>query len=198
MNTVLSVFTVFILAVLNVVNSVKVSIYYEALCPDSKSFIARQLHPNYKEIANYVDLDLIPYGKAIHNKNNGKWEFSCQHGPPECRGNKYQSCILSLKNGAENDVQCARRFGLNIQKIRTCASSDIGEELLALNGDKTWKLEPTISFVPTIVYDDKFDQLSQDLSLMDFIAVVCRKLNETKPTICNNRPLPKRSFWAIF
>lgn len=43
---------------------VKVSVYYEALCPDSKFFITYQLVPAYEELKEFLILDLIPYGKA--------------------------------------------------------------------------------------------------------------------------------------
>lgn len=47
-----------------VTNQVKVSVYYEALCSDSRFFILKQLVPAYEAIPEYVELDLVPYGKA--------------------------------------------------------------------------------------------------------------------------------------
>lgn len=43
---------------------VKISVYYEALCSDSRFFILKQLVPVYEVIPNHVELDLVPYGKA--------------------------------------------------------------------------------------------------------------------------------------
>lgn len=43
---------------------VKVTVYYEALCPDSKFFILHQLVPAYKSLRKFLILDLVPYGKA--------------------------------------------------------------------------------------------------------------------------------------
>ena len=34
---------------------------------------------------------------------DGNWQFSCQHGPEECRGNKNQAC--ALKYITDPDVQ---------------------------------------------------------------------------------------------
>ncbi|KAJ8956509.1 hypothetical protein NQ318_019227, partial [Aromia moschata] len=197
--------------------ALNVSLYYEAMCPDSMRFIATQLFPHYRDIANYIDLELVPYGKAIHNQKDGRWEFSCQHGPAECKGNMYQSCALSLNSGAEKDVDfvncimrkrnpshlgnvefCARRFQLDAEKLKSCANSEEGDRLLAANGDKTWELDPNISFVPTIVYDGVFDQTSQDQSLRDFVAVVCSKIVEAKPTVCDGRRLPKANHWGYY
>ncbi|RZB58813.1 gamma-interferon-inducible lysosomal thiol reductase-like, partial [Asbolus verrucosus] len=166
---------------------VKVSIYYEALCADSTRFIARQLYPNYSKLKNYMQLELIPYGKATHNFFDKKWHFECQHGRDECKGNKYQSCALAQNNGEEKDISfvhcvmrernpsdvrkmenCAKRLNINWDKISTCARTNQGDNLLARNGNKTNNLEPNISFVPTVVYNDQFDEHLQDLSLTDF------------------------------
>lgn len=43
---------------------VHVGVYYEALCPDSRSFIVKQLLPTYEKISENLKVDLIPYGKA--------------------------------------------------------------------------------------------------------------------------------------
>lgn len=48
----------------NVFKKVKISVYYEALCPDSKFFVKYQLLPVYEELQEYIILDLVPYGKA--------------------------------------------------------------------------------------------------------------------------------------
>lgn len=42
----------------------KISIYYEALCSDSRYFIMKQLNPTYDSLRDYMTLDFIPYGKA--------------------------------------------------------------------------------------------------------------------------------------
>lgn len=43
---------------------VEVAVYYEALCPDSRSFVLKQLLPAYKKIPTQLEVQLIPYGKA--------------------------------------------------------------------------------------------------------------------------------------
>ena len=45
--------------------SVKLSVYYESLCPDSIRFVTRQLYPNWKYFGQDVlQVDLHPFGKA--------------------------------------------------------------------------------------------------------------------------------------
>lgn len=69
--------------------------------------------------------------------------------------------------------------------------------MLAQYGDQTLNLEPSISFVPTVVYNDVYDQNDQWRSLKDFVAVVCDKLNGTKPEICVNKQLPTTNGWWL-
>lgn len=43
---------------------VMVMVFYEALCPDSKHFIIKQLEPTYNKAPSLIDFQLVPYGKA--------------------------------------------------------------------------------------------------------------------------------------
>lgn len=47
--------------------TVTVSVYYEALCSDSRFFILKQLVPTFDAIPEVINLDLVPYGKAQVN-----------------------------------------------------------------------------------------------------------------------------------
>jgi len=40
----------------------KLTVYYESLCPDSIRFITKQLYPTYQKLA--FDVEFVPYGKA--------------------------------------------------------------------------------------------------------------------------------------
>lgn len=59
-------------------------------------------------------------------------------------------------------------------------------------------LEPSISFVPTIIYNDVFNADDQWRSLTDFAAVVCDKINGNKPQFCESKQLPTTSGWWPF
>ncbi|EEB20533.1 hypothetical protein Phum_PHUM620270, partial [Pediculus humanus corporis] len=43
---------------------VNVTVFYESLCPDSIRFIKKQLHPTYSELKDYMNVELVPFGKA--------------------------------------------------------------------------------------------------------------------------------------
>lgn len=42
----------------------KVSVYYEALCPESKRVVSNEVDSALKLLGTYLDFDLIPYGHA--------------------------------------------------------------------------------------------------------------------------------------
>lgn len=50
-------------------NKLEVEIFYEALCGDSMSFM-RKLHNVWQGRKDFMDLKLVPYGKAIVSKAN--------------------------------------------------------------------------------------------------------------------------------
>ncbi|KAG5899570.1 hypothetical protein JTB14_022900 [Gonioctena quinquepunctata] len=77
---------------------VNVTVYYETLCPFAKKFIVGQLKPFLKgDLSAYINLRLIPYGKANTMFENGMYSFSCHHGDAECYGNKFQACVLTYE-----------------------------------------------------------------------------------------------------
>lgn len=81
---------------------IPVTLYYEALCPDSIKFVTKQLYPTLQEeVAKNIQLNLIPYGRAsqTYNQTAGTWDFECHHGPNECYANKIQACAISKIDG---------------------------------------------------------------------------------------------------
>lgn len=92
-------------------------VFYEALCPDSKHFIIRQLQPSFYRAPTLVDFQLVPYGKAkvsakrividlkhlrqfyhllfqTTQNEDGSLSFDCQHGALECEANIYHACAI--------------------------------------------------------------------------------------------------------
>ncbi|KAF5273398.1 hypothetical protein FQA39_LY07415 [Lamprigera yunnana] len=185
-------------------DTLKVSIYYEALCPDSARFITTQLHSTYEKIGFFLEVDLVPYGKASQTLKNNKWHFKCQHGPEECIGNKQQACALAKIDDQWKVVQfvnclmsnydpvdkklieeCATALEISAARIFNCSESSEGDELLARYGNQTLALHPRVSFVPTIIYNDVFDSELHYSSLYNFLGTACTILAH-KPNGCSS------------
>ncbi|CAG9106553.1 unnamed protein product [Plutella xylostella] len=193
-------------------SKVKIAVYYESLCPDSKKFITSQLAPVWRDFRGGVKVKLVPYGKATHDKVNGKWQFTCHHGPDECYGNKVQACILKAKQLTDTEKMelviclmsqaspdkaldtaspdkaldiCLTQVKREDQsvKIKECASGEKGDNLLASYGDKSDSVQRPLSFVPTIVINEKFEQAVHDRSFTDLKGAVCAAA-PSKPAYC--------------
>ncbi|XP_020279039.1 GILT-like protein 1 [Pseudomyrmex gracilis] len=194
---------------------IKVDVYYESLCSDSMRFIVNQLVPSYRELKNHINVTMIPYGKATHIRESetGPWQFTCQHGPAECRGNKAQACAIhaiesfeavqnhqhltirlvgcamSASNPSTAVPKCSQDIGLSEETrkaITDCTASSLGDDLLAANGDKTNALEPSLTFVPTIVLKGEYSRENQNEALNNFSRLICRHLTtEKKPSLCD-------------
>ncbi|XP_016975668.2 gamma-interferon-inducible lysosomal thiol reductase isoform X1 [Drosophila rhopaloa] len=176
-----------------------VTLLYESLCPDTRNFM-HQLGPVYKEFQDYIDILLVPFGKAQSERNGAI--FHCQHGPAECKGNRLQGCVINSTANQAAQVQfvvcqmlapdysridqCANEAGL-LTDVVQCLSSETGTKLQLQAELVTKKYSP--SFIPTIVYNGVFDQQLQDHSLRDFRGTVCyllrqRNLLPSSSTIC--------------
>ncbi|GBP10022.1 GILT-like protein 1 [Eumeta japonica] len=196
-------------------DKVKIAVYYESLCPDSKQFITTQLAPLWRDFRGQIKVKLVPYGKSTHDRVDGKWEFNCHHGPNECAGNKIQACILKNKHLGDSDklelivclmqqanpdksletdvahvdsvnFQCLAQLNQQTQadRINQCAEGDHGSNLLASYGDKTDAVMRPLSFVPTIVINEKFDQAIQNEAFTNLKGAVCRAA-ANQPASCN-------------
>ncbi|KAF2896204.1 hypothetical protein ILUMI_09963 [Ignelater luminosus] len=189
----------------NSTGRLKVSVFYESLCPDSVRFITRQLYPAYEKIGSSLLVDFVPYGKATHNKENGKWIFQCQHGANECWGNKAQACGIAENKGQDKTVnfvkcvmsepypanedainKCAPELDVPSQQILECSESVKGDELLVNHGERTHAVEPKITFIPTIVFNDKYDAQLQSGALSDFLWTACSLFTD-KPSGCPSK-----------
>merc|ERR1711973_537629 len=139
--------------------TVKLSVHYESLCPDSIRFVTKQLYPSWKHFGkDILKVDLNPFGKANFTPSDGgSWDFTCQHGADECRGNKVQACILDKVSDPEEYVplipclmdsefppdaagECIASLGtqsVTVKEVEDCAHSDTGSSLLHDNGVRT-------------------------------------------------------------
>ena len=171
---------------------VHIAIYYEALCPDSRSFFVKQLLPTYHRIPDSVEVQLIPYGKATTVKAKDGHEFMCQHGPIECEANMIHACSIEmLKNSSvqleyiscmiKNNIEplrimetCAKKMYIDHTRILKCFTGTKGKELLANYGELTNELTPRVSFIPTVVLDGNSE--NQARILKNLLQEVCLHL----------------------
>lgn len=184
-------------------DKVKVSVYYETLCPDSIQFITQQLWPTYQKVKDIINIELIPFGKASFFPVNGEYQFECQHGPKECKGNKIHACAIDLypttesslpfvycSMGAGDPIEaantCATNNKLDWTQISSCASGKRGSELLLAHGKKTKSLNPKMIFVPWIIINDVFTNENEENSIQNFLQVVCSSYKGTLPPACSS------------
>ncbi|KAK3913793.1 Gamma-interferon-inducible lysosomal thiol reductase [Frankliniella fusca] len=179
---------------------VLVEVYYEALCPDSRSFLLTELLPAYEKIPEAMNVHLIPYGKAKTTTSGNSFKFECQHGPQECLANKVHACGLKLILNADTRVQyvtcmindnwnpeeagsrCAKKYELDWDSIWECAKGNEGSKLLSLYGKKTDKLG-SIDFVPTIALQGSTDK--QPAILKNLFKEICTLYKDEKPEKCS-------------
>ncbi|CAG9769472.1 unnamed protein product [Ceutorhynchus assimilis] len=195
-------FCAYVLLFVKCVLAVKISVYYECLCPDSIAFIRDQLHPNYQTFGDkLIKLELIPYGFAKEHIENGTKTFTCQHGPKECYGNEVHGCVINevsidksenfifcAENGtppSSKDIlkSCAEQQEISWASLQKCALSEQGADIMSKNGKKTKELNPT--FIPTIVFNDVLNIDDTNKSITDLKSVICKYL-ENKPEQCQS------------
>jgi len=184
--------------------TVHVTVYYESLCPYSRAFIREQLHPAFEPLADYIDVLFLPFGKSII-ENNGE-SFWCQHGNDECVGNMVQSCgLYALAGNAigkanfincqmELDVDatgqtCAEANGINYETdIRRCIEGGLGT-LLQIEAERlTHKhRKPYPEYVPTVVFNNTFDQDLNNRSKVDFFGLICELIDGVAPACQSDR-----------
>ncbi|KAK4871495.1 hypothetical protein RN001_015619 [Aquatica leii] len=175
-------------------NKVKVTIYYEALCSDSRNFILKQLVPTYNDLRGYIDLDFVPYGKAKTIEKDGVITFKCQHAALECQANKVHACSLVYIKDPDLQLQyiacmikdnmmpyeigekCAKNLGIVYDSISNCAHTDEASLLLKQYGVRTQATKPKIGFIPTIELDDQ-QSVPLVRILKNFKKELCNKLN---------------------
>lgn len=183
-------------------STVKLTVFYESLCPDSIDFFNQQLRPAYLDLSHNVKLDLVPYGFAKQNYSHGRWTFTCQHGPKECDYNKIHACAIKLlkqdskiyrfisclmkdKNETLHLSKCATMYKVNLEKINKCRLSKIGDRLLSKLGNRTDSFRPKLKWVPTVAFNDVYTKKDQDEAMKNLAKVLCRHLKH-KPRACHD------------
>merc|ERR1712168_502691 len=174
---------------------VKLSLYFESLCPYCKMFITRQLGPNFANFEKYLDVELNSFGNARMSKGaDGEWKFSCQHGSAECRGSIIEACLINKLNKLNispvpiiscmeksdpprlsTAQKCMSESGIgpgdkpSVAEITACANGQEGKEIFAQFGKQT----PRHSGVPWVEFNDHFDQQLWNEALTDLPKTLC-------------------------
>lgn len=87
-------------------------------------------------------------------------------------------------------LQCAQQANIPYDAVANCVNSVEGERLQLVAEQKTQAIahpNAMLNFVPTIVYNQQFDQEKQNRSLRNFRSTVCDELRATSanlPPIC--------------
>ncbi|XP_026766435.3 gamma-interferon-inducible lysosomal thiol reductase-like [Pangasianodon hypophthalmus] len=180
---------------------VKVTLYYESLCPDCQMYMVLQLMPTFIMLRDIMSLELVPYGNAEEKQVGDKYEFTCQHGPTECLGNMIETCVLKklgvvaypviyCMEAAADVVKAAEsclalfspdtRFG----DIMACANGDEGNQLMHENAKKTGALQPPHQYVPWITINGEHTDDLQKKATSSLFLLVCSLYKGKAPAAC--------------
>ncbi|XP_014356162.2 GILT-like protein 2 [Papilio machaon] len=166
---------------------VLVQVYYESLCPACRLFFTEQLKPVVEKLGQYINIRTYPYGNAkTIIDENGDYTIKCQHGPPECYGNKLHACALNLlqnktqalifnaclmtrrrnSHGSDDKAAdaCGTELNLDSNTIKECAKSNKGDELLKYYGEESKKAN--FNYVPYILIQGRVndgEELMKDI-----------------------------------
>ncbi|XP_053696035.1 GILT-like protein 3 [Sabethes cyaneus] len=162
-------------------DKLSVAVYYEALCPDSVSFITYQLVPAWGRYRDQMDLKLVPFGKA-YIEDTTPPRYHCQHGRRECTLNILHGCVLDklpfekafpvigclMQSMRSSFEKCIENNPEAKAEILACASGTEGAALFKRFSAETNRVAVPLSFVPTIEVNGKYDIFEQSEWLYRF------------------------------
>ena len=177
------------------------------------NFILEQLVPTYKKLSKeYLKIDYISYGHATEKRNGLHWEFTCQHGPQECVGNRVHSCAVKLFeevpalwvnflecyawefnagpadtfNVQKASQYCAGKSLIDFKLLWDCANGELGEMIEHDNALTTGELQPQLASTPWIVLNGTHTNAIQNEALTDLPNLICSQFAPTeKPAGCS-------------
>lgn len=179
---------------------VKIVVIYESHCPYSRRFVHSQLYPTYKLLGKYLNVTILPFGKASSWNETDKdghnvIKFHCQHGPNECEGNKLEACTVKVVKETLVAIQiiacmsesfmphkvakdCVEKAGVQWRLIETCFNKD-GDALLYEMAKETWKVKAHVDRVPLVVVDGQMDNYVEVMAQKDLLGLTCGQLGST-------------------
>ncbi|XP_017968049.1 GILT-like protein 1 [Drosophila navojoa] len=165
-------------------------VLYESLCPDSQEFI-QKFWPVYRKYHQCINLTLVPYGKASPS-SSAPFGHVCQHGHPECWGNRMQDCAIhsnlnqfdqmkfvkcqmkDLGLTEKKNLKCARASNIVNHVERCMQPSGNGVQLQTQSSIITNRY--SFSEIPAIVYDGLFSENLQRSSKRKVKKTLCKIL----------------------
>ncbi|XP_041975438.1 GILT-like protein 2 [Aricia agestis] len=191
----------------------KVSVYYETLCPASVEFFADTLRTTMDRLSSYIDVHLVPYGHIEESTMLGRSYFKCQHGPAECFGNMIHACAINvisdkkkalkfniclMKYGRDNRVwdfqtalhHCGRIHAVYVPEVIECFQNIRSDNLLSKYGEETYNFFNRITeakqrYVPYVVFENYGANTTEDRT-SNFLQQVCNTI-VPKPNPCYHR-----------
>jgi len=181
-------------------SSVKLSLYYESLCPYCIDYIVNQVKPAWDIFGKRFQVQFKPYGNARYEESGDGWKFRCQHGERECYGNIIQACLINMVGEEEQEVivpmiscimskspdrlmdaeVCVKESNLSndvieqyINRLETCVSGKEGQSLLHDIAVETDQLVPKHKFVPWPLFNGKYDYDNFEASAEDMKSFIC-------------------------
>jgi len=179
-------------------------VFFESKCSDSEAFMRDQLAPAVAKLGPYFDVDVTAYGKASDTANKyGGFDFTCQHGPEECYGNKmlacarkhiphheaylnFTLCAMATADPAQANQKCSGSDTMQYHKIHLCATSVEGQVALHQRGVYQRAAAPTLNYVPWMIVNGAHSTASQDKAEHHLMALVCESMDDSPlPAPCH-------------
>ncbi|KAI3380732.1 hypothetical protein SNEBB_001554 [Seison nebaliae] len=197
---------------------VNIGLYMESLCPDCVDFTLGQLEKAEKEVGTIMKITFYPFGNTkITRQSPYNYEYVCQHGPVECRGNILETCALNyitdepskftfihcmeyfISKESEKPsnidniaLKCAKSIKFDERILMSCANSTAGNVLEYYVGTETAKLRPKHEFVPWVTVNGIHTDKIQHDATENLTKLVCDTyLGPDKPQICFNQKYGK-------
>nr|CAD7450304.1 unnamed protein product [Timema bartmani] len=157
------------------------------------------LEPQVAPIAMKTIALLLVSLLTVHSQytvdDDGNYQFSCQHGPSECYGNRVQACALaelsdnmdlqvefvncamSSANSSTSGPICAAKLGIHYPPVQDCVDGNIGDQLTVYNGNRTTSFSPKYAYVPWVAINGVHNNETKDTARKDLLATICKLLN---------------------
>ncbi|XP_061652689.1 gamma-interferon-inducible lysosomal thiol reductase [Phyllopteryx taeniolatus] len=180
--------------------AVQLAVYYESLCPDCIMYLTQVLYPTWVLLQDILSVQLVAFGNAQETPSGSKYVFKCQHGEQECLGNMIQTCLLNMSDNAfliifcmeaSTDVIAAAKICVHLyspelswERLMSCVTGDVGNQLLHQNALRTEALDPPHQSVPWVTINGEHTDDLQKKATTSLFPLVCSIYKGIKPVVC--------------